>query len=60
MSVDLSEDKTYNGLNWERVPELERRQTERQWGLPSLIYRYSWPTLAPQDAAQLLALILLS
>jgi len=43
-SVELSEDDNiYDGLNWERVPELERRQTERQRGLPSWIYRYGWP-----------------
>ena len=30
------------GLNWKRVPELERRQIERQRGPPSWIYRYGW------------------
>ena len=43
-SVEQSEDDNiYDGLNWERVPELERRQTERQRGLLSWIYRYGWP-----------------
>ncbi|KAF2030471.1 hypothetical protein EK21DRAFT_65416, partial [Setomelanomma holmii] len=41
---DLSEDNNiYNGLDWERVLELERRQSKRQRGLPSWIYRHSWP-----------------
>ena len=30
--MELSGDYVYNGLIWERVPELERRQIERQWG----------------------------
>ncbi|KAF1945021.1 hypothetical protein EJ02DRAFT_327804, partial [Clathrospora elynae] len=33
----------YNGLDWERVPHLEKRQKEHSRGAPSWIYRHGWP-----------------
>ena len=33
----------YQGLSWNRVPRLEKRQKDHQRGAPSWIYQYGWP-----------------
>lgn len=40
----LVDDLEYEGVNWKRVPHLERRQLERngRGGPPSWIYRHGW------------------
>jgi hypothetical protein len=37
------DDALYDGLDWTRVPHLEKCQYEHARGAPSWIYRYGWP-----------------
>jgi hypothetical protein len=42
-AVQTEEDSLYDGLDWTRVPQLERRGKEHLKGPPSWIYRNGWP-----------------
>jgi hypothetical protein len=37
------DDSTFDGLDWVRVPHLEKRGKDHAKGLHSQIYLYSWP-----------------
>ncbi|KAF2818332.1 hypothetical protein CC86DRAFT_159449 [Ophiobolus disseminans] len=37
------DDSTFDGLDWVRVPHLEKRGKDHAKGLPSCIYLYGWP-----------------
>ncbi|EFQ95257.1 hypothetical protein PTT_06793 [Pyrenophora teres f. teres 0-1] len=45
--ADLVDERDFEGLDWKRVPQLERRQLEQtaRGGPRSWVYRHGWPVL---------------
>ena len=43
--ADLVDERDFEGLDWKRVPQLERRQLEQtaRGGPRSWVYRHGWP-----------------
>ena len=43
--ADIVDERDFEGLDWKRVPQLERRQLEQtaRGGPRSWVYRHGWP-----------------